>query len=120
MEQLPPQVQQQVAQLQQFQQQAQSLARQKQQLKINLKEVERALEELGNINEETTLYKSVGGIMLKTDLADAKEEQEDRRETLNLRIKQVERQEERINKKLEELQAKIQDAIQQQPSGKAG
>lgn len=97
------------------------LSRQKQQLEMTLKETERALEELSKVGEDTPLYKSIGGVMVKTDLSDAKDEQEDRRENLNLRIKQVERQEERVNKQLQELQAKVQDALQNKPSsGEAG
>ena len=44
---MPPQVQNQIAQIQQVQQQAQALAQQKNQLEIMLKESDMALEELG-------------------------------------------------------------------------
>ncbi|KXA90578.1 prefoldin subunit beta [candidate division MSBL1 archaeon SCGC-AAA259I09] len=121
MEQLPPQIQEQAQQLQQVQQQVESLARQKQQLEINSQETERALEEISDIDKDTPIYKSIGGIMVKTDLSDAEEELKERQETLNLRIKQIERQEERSRKRLEKLRAKIQDALQGQGlSGNAG
>lgn len=115
MEQLPPQVQEQLSQLQQLQKQVQTLARQKQQLEINSNEVERALEELSEMSEDAKIYKSVGGIMVNTDHPDAKGELEDRKETLNLRLQQVERQEERAKKRLQKLRAKIQDALGAQP-----
>lgn len=120
MEQLPPQVQHQAAQLQEAQQKAQALAKQKQQLEMKLKETERALEELSDMSEDTDIYKSVGGIMAKTDHADAKGELEDKKESQNLRLKQLERQEERVNKRVEELRAKVQDAMQQGGPGQAG
>lgn len=121
MEQLPPQAQEQIAQMQQAQQQVQALAKQKQQLEMNLKETEKALDEISEMSEETPMYKSIGGIMARTKKSDAKEELEDKRETLNLRIKQVERQEERVSKRLEELRAKVQDLLRGPSSaGEAG
>lgn len=114
MEQLPPQVQHQVSQMQQAQQQAQALARQKQQMEINLRESERALDELSKMDEDTSLYKSIGGIMIGTNQSEAKEELEDRKETLTLQKKKIERREERVKKQLEELRGKVQDALRNQ------
>ncbi|NOR60259.1 MAG: prefoldin subunit beta, partial [Methanosarcinales archaeon] len=57
---LPPQVQNQLAQLQQVQQQAQALAQQKNQLEIMVKESDMALEELGKIDEDVTVFKNIG------------------------------------------------------------
>ncbi|MBS3815314.1 MAG: prefoldin subunit beta [Hadesarchaea archaeon] len=116
MENLPSNVQHQISQFQQTQQRAQALANQKRQLEVNLKETEQALEELKKLDEDSTIYKSVGGIMAETDSADAKDELEDKKETLNLRVKTVERQQERINDKLEKMRAKIQDALRGQQS----
>lgn len=121
MDQLPPQVQEQMSQLQQLQQQVQTLARQKQQLEMNENEVERALDELGGMSEDTSIYKSIGGIMAKTNHKDATEELEEKKESLNLRMQQIEKQKQRAEKKLSKLRGKVQDMLRgQQPSGEAG
>lgn len=116
MEELPPQIQHQLTQFQQTQQRAQALATQRKQLEANLRETERALEELEGLEEGATLYKGVGEIMAETSSSNAREELEDRKETLDLRVKTVERQQERLNKKMEEMRAKIQDALRGQGS----
>ena len=114
MEQLPPEVQEKAQQLQEIQQQAQSLAQQKQQLEMDKQETKRALEELGDVEEDSSIYKSLGGVMVETDLEDAEEELQSKQETLSLRLKQVENQEEKAKKKLQELREEIQGSLQGQ------
>ncbi len=114
MNQIPPQVQEQAEELQQVQQQVQSLAQQKQQLEMNKQETKRALEELDDVEEDTSIYKSVGGIMVKTDVDDAEEELQDKQDTLSLKLKQIEQQEEKAKERLQKLRTQIQDALQGQ------
>jgi prefoldin beta subunit len=121
MEELPPQLRHQIAQFQQAQQQAQALTVQKQQLELALHETERALEELDKLEEGATVYKSVGGILIKAGRDDVKKELTERKETLDLRIKTVERQEGRILERLREMREKLQEALKarQPPGGEA-
>lgn len=120
MDQLPPQVRQQAVQLQEAEQRAQALATQRQQLQTNLNETEEALKELDKRDEETTLYKSVGGVLVKSDRSEAVKELEERKETLNIRIETVKKQEEKVRSQLEQMRAKIQTALQGQQFGGAG
>jgi prefoldin beta subunit len=118
MEELPPQLRHQIAQFQQVQQQAQALTAQKQQLELTLHETERALEELGKLEEGATVYKSVGNILIKAGRDDVKKELTERKETLDLRIKTIERQEGRIIERLREMRDKLQEALKtRQPPG---
>ena len=120
MEELPPQLRHQIAQFQQVQQQAQALTVQKQQLELALHETERALEELGKLEEGATVYKSVGSILIKAGRDDLKKELTERKETLDLRIKTIERQEGRVVERLREMRDKLQEALKtRQPPGKA-
>lgn len=121
MEELPPQLRHQLAQFQQAQQQAQALTVQKQQLELALHETERALEELGKLGEGSTVYKSVGGILIKAGHDEVKKELTERKETLGLRIRTVERQEGRIVERLREMRDKLQEALKarQLPGGGA-
>jgi prefoldin beta subunit len=117
MEELSPQLRHQIAQFQQAQQQAQALTAQRQQLELALHETERALEELDKLQEDATVYKSVGSILIKANRADVKKELTERKETLGLRIKTIERQEGRIVERLREMRDKLQEALKsKQPS----
>jgi len=118
MEELPPQLRHQIAQFQQVQQQAQALTVQKQQLELALHETERALEELDKLEEGATVYKSIGGILIKAGRDDVKKELTERKETLDLRIKTIERQEGRVIERLREMRDKLQEALKtRQPPG---
>ncbi|MDI6819295.1 MAG: prefoldin subunit beta [Candidatus Hodarchaeaceae archaeon] len=118
MEELPPSLRHQLAQFQQVQQQAQALMAQKQQLELALRETERALEELGKLQEGATVYKSVGGILIKAEQANLTKELTERKETLDLRIKTIERQEGRVVERLREMREKLQEALKaRQPTG---
>ena len=122
MEELSPQMRHQVAQFQQAQQQAQALVAQKQQLELILRETERAVEELDKLPEGSTVYKSVGSILVKADREAVKKELTENKETLDLRIKTIERQEERVVGRLREMRDKIQEALKagQLTGGEAG
>jgi len=122
LEELPPHLRHQLAQFQQVQQQAQALMAQKQQLELALRETERALEELGKLQEGATVYKSVGGILIKAEQANLTKELTERKETLDLRIKTIERQEGRVVERLREMREKLQEALKarQPPSGETG
>ena len=118
MEELPPQLRHQIAQFQQAQQQAQALTVQKQQLELALHETERALEEMDKLEPSATVYKSVGGILIKAGRDELKKELTERKETLDLRVKTVERQESRVIERLREMRDKLQEALKsRQPPG---
>jgi prefoldin beta subunit len=119
MEEMPPQLRHQLAQFRQVQQQAQALATQKQQLQLTLRETERALEELEKLEAGATVYKSVGGILVKADRETTKRELSERKETLDLRIKTIERQEERVINRLREMRDKLQETLRARKPPKA-
>lgn len=111
--QLPPEAREKVEKLAQVQEQVQSLARRKQELEKESQEKDKALDELENIEKDRTIYKSVGAVMVKRENPEeVREELKDRLENLDLKIKQIERKEEKMKKQLEDLRAKVQDAIQ--------
>ncbi|MHA1650122.1 MAG: prefoldin subunit beta [Candidatus Helarchaeota archaeon] len=118
---LPPKLQDQLIKLQQLQQKAEILVNQRIQLEAQLKETERALAELDQLEEtNAVVYKSIGAILVKAKKEKVKEELDDRKETLNMRIKTIMRQEERTKKELEEKRKEIQVALQQPQMGNVG
>jgi len=108
---LPPQIQEQLARLQQLQQTLEVVTAQKQQLEIELAETSRALSELEKVDDQAVIYKSIGGLMLKTERKKVMEELTERREILNTRITVLDRQEKRTRDHTQELQQKLQEKL---------
>lgn len=109
---LSPKVQNQLAMLQQVQQQLQTILQQKAQFEMAVREAKRAQEEIADSPEDAVMYMSVGTIMMqkKKDVVNTK--LGEKVETLELRIKSLEKQEKLLQGKFEQLQAQIKAAIE--------
>jgi len=108
---LPPQVQNMLAQLQQLQQQLQMVVTQKAHLENSLKETESAIQEIEKISDDTPIFKAVGTILVKTSKNEVLKELKEKRDTFEVRIKALERQEERLRERIQEMQKKIQSLL---------
>ncbi|MFB0560480.1 MAG: prefoldin subunit beta [Candidatus Lokiarchaeia archaeon] len=117
---LPPQVQHQISMLQQLQQKLEIIITQRTQSELQLKETEQAISELEKIEHGSDVYKMVGTLLIKTQPEKVSEELKDKKETLELRVKTLQRQEERSRKQLEEMRAKVQETLQQRGLSPAG
>ncbi len=109
---IPENVQHQLNQFQQLQQQAQAVTMQKQNVEVQIQETEKALEELNKTDSNTEVFKQAGTLLIKVSYDEAHEDMEEKLETLKVRSKTMARQEERVMKKLEEMQTSIQTAMQ--------
>lgn len=112
---LSPKLQNQLAQYQQLQNQTQLMMAQKQQVELQVREVEKSIEELEKVDEGTTIYRSIGSILVK---AEGKEpvmnELKEKKETLDVRLKTLDRQVENLRQKLQALQRQLAEAINAQ------
>jgi prefoldin beta subunit len=108
---LPPQVQNQIAQLQQIQQQIQALAMQKSQIEAMQKESKMALDELERLTDDAVIYRNVGELVIKTTREDSIAKLKDREETLSLRLQSISRQEERLTSRFKQLQEQLQQVL---------
>ncbi len=108
---IPPQVQNQLAQLQQLKTQIEAVGRQKMQVDALLRDAENALGELEKLDKNPVIYRAVGELMIKANKEDVKEDLSEKRETYDLRRKTLERQEERVQKKYQQLQQQLQEAL---------
>jgi len=108
---IPPKVQNQLAQLQQMQQQAQMLVGQKNQIELSLREVDHALDALEGAPDDALIYHAVGEIMIKSDMNTTVESLKEKKETFDIRLKTLARQEERIQSRFTELQEQLKDAL---------
>jgi len=108
---IPPQMQNLLAQLQQLKAQMEALGRQKMQVEALLRDAENALAELEKVDENALIYKNVGELMIKASKDEVKEDLAEKKETYGLRQKTLERQEERGQKRYQQLQQQLQEAL---------
>ena len=108
---LPPQIKNQLAQLQQIQQQAQAIAAQKNQVEISMKETDLALEELEKLDDNAVVYRAIGDLLIKTEREKTKISLKEKKDTLDLRLQTLTRQEERAQKRFQQLQEQLKQAI---------
>ena len=115
---LSPEAQQILMELQTFQQQMQTVLMQKESLSIQNMEIEKALEELGK-SEHDDVYKAVGPILIKSTKKDLTKELNEKKETIDLRVKSLQKQETRLKDKLKESQERFEDIFKEQEKSKS-
>ena len=97
-----------IQQLQLIEQSLQTYLMQKQQFQKQLLEIESAIKELKGSKEA---YKIVGNIMVNAKSSDLLKEQEENKKHVELRIKNLEKQEERIRQKASNIQSEVMEKI---------
>ena len=112
---LPPQIQNQLAQLQQLQQQAQAVMTQKAQIEGLIRETEAALKELEKSPDDAVIYKSVGELLFKSEKPKLLEELKERKDMMDIRLKTMAKQEERIQGRFNQLQEQLKISLGQMP-----
>lgn len=113
MDNLPPKVQNQIAQFQQLAQQIQMITTQKMQLEAQVRELDKAVQELEKAGDDALVYRSVGSLMIQSkDKAALSAELKDQKETLDVRIKTLDRQDKHLRERHQSLQAQITQALQ--------
>ncbi len=90
--------------LQLIEQNLQNVLIQKQTFQTQLLEIENALKELTNKKE---VYKIIGAIMVSSKKEDLEKELNQKKEILDLRLKSIEKQEEKIKEGATELQSEV-------------
>ena len=112
---LPPQIQNQLAQLQQLQQQAQAVMTQKAQIEGLIRETEAALKELEKSPDDAVIYKSVGELLFKSEKPKLQEELKEKKDMMDIRLKTMAKQEERIQGRFAQLQEQLKMSLGQMP-----
>ena len=109
---ISPKVQNQLGMLQQIQQQLQNILQQKAQYEMAVREAKRAQEEIADSAEDAVMYLSVGTVMMQKKKETINAKLTEKVETLELRIKSLEKQEKMMQGKFEQLQSQIKAAIE--------
>ncbi len=101
---LSKETQESISKLQLIEQNVQALLMQRQQFQTQLFEVESALKELEKTDDA---FKIVGNVMIKTDKAALKAELSSKKEIIDLRLKNLDKQEKQMKEKAESLQKDV-------------
>ncbi len=101
-----------INQIQFLEQNLQNLFMQRQNFQSKLLEVDNALEELKKSNGET--YKIVGNIMIKGSREEFIKELESKKEIINLRIKNLEKQEEKLKERASKIQNEVVETLKKE------
>jgi len=113
MDNIPPKVQNQIAQFQQLTQQIQMVTTQKIQLEAQAKELDRTVQELEKAPEDSEVFKNVGTLLVQVkDRQALMAELKEQKETVEVRVKTFERQEKHYRERYQTLQAQITQALQ--------
>ena len=107
---VPEEAKKMIMEFQNYQQQLQGILIQKEGLKLQNMEIERALEELEK-SKQTSAYKITGQIMISKPVKELKDEMDGLKETIDLRVKSLKKNEDRISNKLKDLQEKLKEVI---------
>jgi prefoldin beta subunit len=109
---LPPQVRENLEKLQTLQGQMAVTQQQRQQIEFQVREAERAIEELESVAEDAPVYRSVGGVLFRTGGKDeVLSKLRENKESLEVRLRGFEKQEGRLKESVQELQSKLQAAL---------
>ncbi len=89
------------------------MAQQRLQMDLKLRETVHTLDELKTVPEEATVYRPIGGLLVK---AKGRKEVEDllteEKETLEVRVKAIERQENALKERYVTLQRQLSEQLQ--------
>lgn len=98
-----------IQEIQALEQTLQSIIMQKQAFMLELEETEKAISQLKDSGDE--VYKLIGQLLLKSDKTKTLEDLEKKKEILDLRIKNLEKQEDSFNNKMEKLRDEISSSL---------
>ncbi|HDD72485.1 MAG TPA: prefoldin subunit beta [Candidatus Aenigmarchaeota archaeon] len=99
-------VQQLLTQAQVYQQQIQAILTQKESLNIQVMEIKKALEEIDK-SKEAYVYRAAGPVLVKEDKSEAKKYLSEKQESIELRLKSLEKTEKLVKDKLEDLRGRL-------------
>jgi prefoldin, beta subunit, archaeal len=116
---ISPKIQNQINMLQQMQQQMQTIGSQKAQYEMAVREAKRASEELNDVSDDAAVFMSVGTVMMQKKKDAVLKNLEEKVETLELRIKSLEKQETMLQGKFEQLQAQVKQSLEGKPPSAA-
>lgn len=118
---IPAKLQNDLKQFQRLQQDLSNVAQQRLQIDLKLRETVHTLEELKGLPADATIYRPVGGLLAKAkDRAEVESLLTEEKETLEVRVKAMERQENHLKEKYTTMQRELSEALQAAGVGTSG
>jgi len=99
-----------IQQLQALEQNMQNFLMQRQQFQMQLVEVDSALDEIKN---KDSVYRIIGNIMVSSNKEDVKNELEEKKKLLEIRVSNLEKQEQRLKEKADKLREGILHSLKE-------
>ena len=110
---IPAKLQNEIKQFQRLQQELTQYTQQRVQMDLKLRETVHTLDALTKIPDDSTVYRPLGGLLVK---AKNRKEVEDllteEKETLEVRVRALERQENQLKDRYTEMQKELSEALQ--------
>lgn len=110
---LTPEAQQTLIEMQALQQQIQAVLIQKESLNLQNAEIEKALEEMKK-SKEKEVFKAVGPVLIKAGKKEVEKEFAEKKELIDVRLKSLKKQEDRLKEKIKESQEKFEKAFKKE------
>jgi prefoldin beta subunit len=109
---LPARLQNDLKQFQRIQQDLASMNQQRQQLDMKLRETTHTLEELKGLPTESTIYRPIGGLLIRAkDRKEVEDLLTEEKETLEVRVKAMERQENGLRERYTSMQRDLTEQL---------
>ena len=110
---IPAKLQNDIKQFQRVQQDLATVSQQRLQMDLKLREIKHTLEEIKGLPEGTPLYRPIGGLLARAkDRGEVEHLLTEDQETLEVRVKAMERQENALKERYQTMQREISEAIQ--------
>ncbi|MDG6221089.1 MAG: prefoldin subunit beta [Candidatus Thermoplasmatota archaeon] len=107
-----------INQLKQMEQQLQNVMAQRYQIEMQVSELEKTFEALEKVEEDTDVYYSAGSILYKVkDHEKLRGELADDKETMEIKLKSLEKQEKTLKTSYESLRGQIETSLQMAQGG---
>jgi len=100
-----------IARLQMLEQNVQAIGMQKQQMQSQLLEIESALKEL---KTSQSAFKIVGNIMVSSDKAELEKDLNQKKELIDVRVKNLEKQEKQFKDKTKQVQEEVLKSLKKE------
>ncbi|HTW56339.1 MAG TPA: prefoldin subunit beta [Thermoplasmata archaeon] len=110
---LPAKLQNDLKQFQRLQQELGGTQQQRMQMDLKLREISHTLDELKELPEESVIYRPIGGLLVKAKgRAEVEALLTEEKETLEVRLKAIERQENHLKERYTEMQQTLTQQLQ--------
>ncbi len=108
---IPPAIRNDLDRLRQLEDQLQAVLLRKQQYESELRSVDKALNELNKLPQDSKVYKVVGTFLLSTTRDEAIQDLNQKKELLDLHIQSLVKQENMLRKQISELESKVKQVL---------